>query len=228
MLLEKQMACCMPRTSLNILEILYFVLSRETTWLDYFTTNKVPVLLTSNKGKANKPGRGIIDQWLLRRFFTRVGYFTELLNTFYIRLRLTDQSAEFCKMSNYHFVACKRRVWQGQAHFYPGSMLVLHSLWQVTGDNDKTFPFSHQRLEDSGRQTDEVTGNEFQLQTGHRHISYRGDEKHKSEIRRQALTLNETFPRNPATMKLDAIFLVCYWRKISYVRYRYRAKNVQS
>lgn len=180
MLLEKQMACCMPRTSLNILEILYFVLSRETTWLDYFTTNKVPVLLTSNKGKANKPGRGIIDQWLLRRFFTRVGYFTELLNTFYIRLRLTDQSAEFCKMSNYHFVACKRRVWQGQAHFYPGSMLVLHSLRQVTGDNDKTFPFSHQRLEDSGRQTDEVTGNEFQLQTGHRHISYRGDEKYKS------------------------------------------------
>lgn len=61
MLLEKRMACCMPRISLNVLEIIYFVLSRETTWLDYFTTNKVPVLLTSNKGKPNKSGRGIID-----------------------------------------------------------------------------------------------------------------------------------------------------------------------
>lgn len=74
--LEKRMACCMPRLSLNILEILYFVLSQETTWLDYLTTNKVPVLLTSNKGKANKSGRGIIDRRLLKRFFTSVGYFT--------------------------------------------------------------------------------------------------------------------------------------------------------
>lgn len=119
------------RTSLNILGIIYFVLPQETQWLktlmNHFTTNKVPVLLTSNKGKLNKM-ETYFNHLLMRMLFSPLLCFSQD-----IRFFLTLQSV--CKMCYYHFGAYKRRVWQGQAHFIQdtGPMLVLHSL-QVTGD----------------------------------------------------------------------------------------------
>lgn len=133
--------------------------------------------------------------------FHQCWVFYKLLNTFYIRLRLTDQSAEFCKISNYHFVACKRRVWQGSGTFLSRihasvTQSTTSYRWQMT----KRFHFhiSDWRTRGGRQMRSQETNSSSKLDT----VTYPTEETRNTsrEIRRQALMLNETFPRNPATM----------------------------